>query len=157
MNEYEEYLEQAKLVHQKDNYWEGRTLLNYIPEINKLIKDNNYETILDYGCGQAKHQPQDWNVTNFDPAVLRYSSKPTGSFDLVICIDVLEHIPQIGLKDVIDDIFSFKAKHHFISVHTGKAIKLLPNGKNAHATIKPREWWQEIFSDYKDYTLKFTK
>jgi hypothetical protein len=157
MNLYEEYLEQAKLVHQEGNYWEGKTLKKYITEIDQIIKDKNIDTVLDYGCGQAQHQPQHWNITSYDPAVERFNIKPTGQFDLVICIDVLEHIPQEGLKKVLNDIFSFNQKHTFLTVHSGIAIKALPNGKNAHATVMPHRWWNNLLSDYDNYTLRFTK
>jgi hypothetical protein len=29
----------------------------------------------------------------------------------------------------------------FITIHTGPAMKTLPDGRNAHLTQQPMEWW----------------
>ena len=44
------YLEQAKLLHQNEKKWRGTTIRQYIPEISKLRKEYNLQTMLDYGC-----------------------------------------------------------------------------------------------------------
>ena len=50
-------------------------------------------------------------------------------------------------------------KYVFATAATKPAGKVLPNGMNAHATVKPKEWWQELFSKYDSnkYTLDFTE
>lgn len=154
---YEIYLEQAKKHHKNDKNWQGVALKKFIPAINQIIKDKGIETILDYGCGKAKHHPLEWNATKYDPAVPEYQNKPTDKFDLVISTDVLEHIPVDNLKDVIDDIFSYSKKWVFVSVCCRKANAILPNGYNAHATIESAKWWRELFKPYKNYTIEFSK
>jgi hypothetical protein len=157
MNLYDIYLEQAKLYHKQDKVWQGTSLIQYIPDIKKIIKDKVIESILDYGCGKARHHPKEWNVTKYDPAIPEYQNKPTDKFDLVIVTDVLEHIPIDNLKDVIDEIFTYSKKWVFISVCCRKAEAILPNGYNAHATIQSAKWWQELFKDYKNNTLEFSE
>ena len=62
-------------------------------------------------------------------------------FDLVVCIDVLEHIPQADLPRIIKEIFDYSGKYVFATAAVNKAGKTLPNGMNAHATVQPEEWW----------------
>lgn len=157
MSLYDIYLEQAKEYHKNDKNWQGITLLKYIPTINQIIKDKDIKTILDYGCGKAKHHPSEWNATKFDPAIPEFANKPKGKFDLVISTDVLEHIPVDNLKPIIDELFEYSNKWLFVSVCCRKAKAILPNGYNAHATIESAKWWRELFKPYKNYTLEFTE
>jgi hypothetical protein len=124
---YDIYLEQAKLLHQNERKWRGTTLRQYIPEINKLRKEYNLQTMLDYGCGKAKHHPLEWNATKYDPAIPEFANKPVGKFDLVISTDVLEHIPVTNLKPIIDELFEYSNKWLFVSVccRKAKAIYLM--------------------------------
>lgn len=153
---YEIYLEQAKEHHKNNNNWQGKVLIRHIPAINQIIKDKGIESILDYGCGKAKHHPLEWNATKYDPALPEYQNKPTGKFDLVISTDVLEHIPVDNLKDTINEIFNYSKKWVFISVCCRKANAILPNGYNAHATIESAKWWRELFKPYNNYTIEFS-
>ena len=96
-----ESLKQAILFHKlnKEN-WIGEALPEHKEAIYENIKKNNVKTILDYGCGKAKFQKllfKDYkhiNIVNFDPAIEEFSNKPSGSFDLILCVDVLEHIEE---------------------------------------------------------------
>ena len=150
------YLEQAKLLHQNEKKWRGTTVRQYIPEINKLRKEYNLQTMLDYGCGKAQYHDPSWNAVKYDPAIPEFSAKPTGRFDLVISTDVLEHIPEDSIDDIIADIFNYQDRWVFISVCCREAREILPNGMNAHATVRPEEWWKDKFNKYKNYKLVFT-
>jgi hypothetical protein len=157
MSLYDIYLEQAKLYHQEDKIWQGTSIINYIPKINQIIKDKDIKTILDYGCGKAKHHPKEWNAIKYDPAIQDYQNKPQDKYDLVISTDVLEHIPVENLKQTIDEIFGYSNKWVFVSVCCRKAEAILPNGYNAHATIESAKWWRDLFKPYKNYSLEFSK
>jgi hypothetical protein len=157
MSLYDIYLKQAKLYHQEDKIWQGTSIINYIPKINQIIKDKDIKTILDYGCGKAKHHPKEWNAIKYDPAIQDYQNKPQDKYDLVISTDVLEHIPVENLKQTIDEIFNYSNKWVFVSVCCRKAEAILPNGYNAHATIESAKWWRDLFKPYKNYSLEFSK
>jgi hypothetical protein len=157
MSLYDIYLEQAKLYHQEDKIWRGTSIINYIPKINQIIKDKDIKSILDYGCGKAKHHPKEWNAIKYDPAIQDYQNKPQDKYDLVISTDVLEHIPVENLKQTIDEIFGYSNKWVFVSVCCRKAEAILPNGYNAHATIESAKWWRDLFKPYKNYTLEFSE
>ena len=157
MSLYDIYLEQAKLYHQEDKIWQGTSIINYIPKINQIIKDKDIKSILDYGCGKARHHPKEWNAIKYDPAIQDYQYKPQDKYDLVISTDVLEHIPVENIQQTIDEIFGYSNKWVFVSVCCRKAEAILPNGYNAHATIESAKWWKELFKPYKNYTLEFSK
>ena len=154
---YNEYLEQAKLVHQNEKKWTGTTVRQYIPEINQIRKDKKIVTMLDYGCGKAQHHDATWGAYKYDPAIPEFEQKPATTFDLVISTDVLEHIPYEDLPMVIRDIFSYANKWVFISVCCREAREILPNGMNAHATVMSQKAWKDLFIGYENYTLRFSQ
>ena len=131
-------------------YFTGHSLTTYTSEIEGLIKHSNIKTCIDYGCGKAKawsfHQLQHLfgldKVTLYDPGVQQYSLKPTEQADLVLCIDVLEHVPEECVDEVLIDICSLTKKAVFLNISTRPASKKLVDGTNAHATVKPKHWWQ---------------
>ena len=127
----------------------GFSLKTFIGELGFIIKHSNLKTVLDYGCGKGKawqrYSLQDlWNLQRvdlYDPAVPQYSTKPTTPSDLVLCIDVLEHIPEQSIDKVMDELNFYTSKLLFVNIATIPAGKILPNGMNAHLTVKPKDWW----------------
>lgn len=113
------------------------------PEI-QLLKP---ASIIDYGCGQSRlldelclGYPAD--LRRYDPAIPAYSDKPSGVYDLLINVDVLEHIRDHDLDPIIEEMRSL-CRNAILIIDTRPAELILPNGENAHATIKPKEWWAE--------------
>lgn len=129
----------------------GRSLLKHVDKIAWLIQMFESKSVLDYGCGKATvylEYPmlEKWNIQNiqfYDPGVFHYSSLPPGSYDGVICIDVLEHCPEEDLDWILEELFS-KANHFvYASIACYPATKSLPNGENAHCTVESESWWSE--------------
>ena len=54
---------------------------------------------------------------------------------------MLEHIEEEFLESVLLDLKEITANIGFFSVHTGPAMKILPDGRNAHIIQKPSSWW----------------
>ena len=77
-----------------------------------------------------------------DPSIPEISTPPQLIFDLITNTDVLEHIPEKDLNDVISHIHSL-CKNCYFNIHTGPAKLILPSGENAHCTIREPEWWLE--------------
>ena len=75
----------------------------------------------------------------YDPAFPEYG--PPKEADLVCCIDVLEHIEEIFLDNVLNDLKKITKKLGFFTIHTGPAVKILEDGRNAHLIQKPPSWW----------------
>lgn len=123
-----------------------------------LVIGSQSKTILDYGSGKGEQfsvdhinrtfDIEDENVTCYDIGVPEFNTLPQQTFDGVICTDVLEHIPEEQLPANLQAIFSKANKFVFIIVHTGPAALTLPNGENAHCTIKPPSWWLKLITSY---------
>ena len=61
-----------------------------------------------------------------------------------ICTDVLEHIPENRVDQVLDRIYENTEHSGYISIHTGRdhfGPKYI--NKELHITVKPQEWWKE--------------
>jgi len=156
---YESLTEATKFHAVNQNNWIGEALAEYKHNIFEIIKNNNVKTILDYGCGKAKFHsilfnnkkvpgsPMDINITSYDPAVAQFSNKPTGQYDLVLCIDVMEHIQEDKVDEVLKDIFTYSNKI-FLTITCYPAKQFLTNGKNAHYTVKDPDWWKEKLKPY---------
>lgn len=143
-------LDQYRELHESGMF-RGMSLQKHIPEIGRLIQETLSKTLLDYGSGKGfGHQQHDWEVeiTLYDPAVKGLDELPEGPFDIVICTDVLEHVPEEELDDTLEKIFSRAAKAVFFSISTKEAKKILPNGLNAHVTVKPSGWWLQRIDPY---------
>lgn len=141
---------------QKPDFFKGHSIVAYLPEIIQLIKSSNIKSVIDYGCGKAeaweyyklKQMLGLEQVILFDPGVERYATKPNKQADLIICIDVMEHVPEHLVDDVMDTICDYSKKAIFFGISTRTSTKLLVDGSNAHATVKPEEWWRNKFSRY---------
>ena len=147
-----EWIEQYKQYHlENTEYGNGGCLKFYLQHIIDLVQDWNAESLLDFGCGKAegyleyKHH-EHWGImpSLYDPAILEYQNIPEGTFDGVISFDVMEHIPKEQIPETFDQIFSRADKFVFLGIATSPAKAVLPNGDNAHCTVEPIEWWEEM-------------
>lgn len=131
------------------DYFQGYSIMSHATEIGKLIDYYKIKTVLDYGCGKAnawdKYKLKDrWKldrVTLYDPGVEQYLKPPTEVSELVICTDVMEHVPDHLIEEVLDDIDRCASDMIFLGISTRPATKQLVDGTNAHATVKPKHWW----------------
>lgn len=142
----EEYRCEQEALHAKGNY--GTASLQYGEIVSSLIEATGSKTLLDYGCGSMQNLKKVLNADvlylGYDPAVPEFSAKEPS--DLVVCIDVLEHIEPDLLENVLDDLFMLTKRWAFFTVHTGPAVKTLSDGRNAHLIQKPSSWWLPHFS-----------
>ena len=121
------------------------------PEISVL----HPSSILDYGCGQSifldcLNLGYDVDLHRFDPAISAYATLPPEKVDLLISIDVLEHIEDAELDRAISAMRA--ACHHaLIVVDTNAANHTLPDGRNAHVSQHNKDWWRERLSRHFDH------
>lgn len=159
---FDEYKAQYQEMHSKGNFPGNSLKLSYAPKIKLLVEKTRSKTVLDFGCGKASSYKGDSpinlqfgisseNMRFYDIGVKEYEVLPSGIFDGVISTDVLEHIPEELVDDALETIFAKSSKFVFLVIHCGLAVKVLPNGQNAHVTIKPPDWWN------KKLTKHFTK
>lgn len=141
----EEYRKQQVELHGNPNY--GVASASYAPLISAFIQHLDIHELLDYGAGKGrlgeslkKLVERPLKIHHYDPAIPDWSdeAKPC---DFVACIDVLEHIEPELLDNVLDDLRRVTPKTGIFTVHTGAAVKSLPDGRNAHLIQEPLEWW----------------
>ncbi len=147
----ESYLEQQKELHLNPNY--GVASLSFAPIIADLIRQTGAVTVSDYGAGKMNLLVglknlglNQLNYYPYDPVFPEYGQPM--SADLVCCIDVLEHIEEQFLPNVLIDLQRIVTKLGFFSIHMGPAGKTLPDGRNAHLIQKPSSWWLPKICDH---------
>jgi len=149
----EDLIQQYRVIHSSEAY--GNTSVKNLPYFLPLIDELKPKSIIDFGCGQSTLADElsaasGAPATRYDPAIPQYSQKPEGKFDLLINVDVLEHIPEDELEPIIAEMAGF-AKHAIIVIDTGPAVLILPDGRNAHVTQQDQDWWAERLGKHFPY------
>jgi len=145
--------------------FQGISLPPQLSKIKKVIASSGSINLLDYGCGKALAW-QEGNYLNidgvqthtkdylgieefylYDAGYKPYSKEPQKKYDIVICTDVLEHISEVDMKWFISELFSYADKFVFANIASYPAGKILPNGENAHCTVKTVDWWKALFEE----------
>lgn len=145
-------IQQYKILHNNVIGY-GISSMEYFDEICLFIEELKPKKVLDYGCGKGKliaclkEKYPHITFVGYDPAVDEFSNCPDMKFDLVINTDVLEHIPENSLENVIKHIAQLSENVYF-ALHHSKAVATLPNGENAHCTVKSPEWYKDLISKY---------
>ena len=112
----------------------------------KIIEDAKLNSISDYGAGKKNLQKtlielglKNFEYYPYDPVFPQYGSPKEA--DLVCCIDVLEHVEEDFLDNILNDLKKITKKFGFFTIHSGPAKKKLEDGRNAHLIQKPPSWW----------------
>ncbi len=132
-----------------DNFNPGR----FKNVLKNIFDDFNVKTVLDYGSGRGSWEKKIYNdgtvsaleyfnldkVYQYEPTIR--DSKKIAS-DCVVCFDVLEHVYICDLKNVVTDLYNHAKKIVVIQVACYNAKAQLPNGENAHVTVRNPIWWK---------------
>ena len=148
---------------QPEQTFNGVSLLPHLARIKAMITRTGALTVLDYGCGKGQqYAPRPvkaddgstyedvidfWDVNSvhcYDPCYQPFSALPQGTFDAVVCTDVLEHCSEQDVPWIIGELFGYAERFVYANVACYPARKQLPNGENAHCTIRPLAWWEAI-------------
>ena len=146
MKSQQAYLtDQYRQIHSERVY--GASSAKKAPYILPYVQMLEARSAIDYGCGQSVladviAERCGVRVTRYDPAIPAYDKLPSGRFDLLINIDVLEHLPEDAIDDTLATMSSLSEKA-IIVIDTRLAKTTLPDGRNAHLTVRPPEWWRE--------------
>ena len=146
------YAKEQRKMHKNENY--GAASKKFAPRIAKIIKERNPKSILDYGAGKcALRDALGKTLTGrrffeYDPGVKAISASPQRQFDMVCCIDVLEHVEPDCLNDVMADIRRLTKRFAVLTIHTGPAGKTLSDGRNAHLIQEPMPWWEQRLAEH---------
>lgn len=138
-------------MHRSPKYYRGREGVRHFAPIGRLILETESKTLLDYGSGKGEQYGsphrlgEAWGVevACYDPGWEPFAEKPTGRFDAVICLDVMEHVPKASVDEVLRDVLQMAKRCAYFSIATTPAGKMLPDGRNAHLTIAAEGWWRE--------------
>src|SRR5262245_32789677 len=172
---FRELLEQYRAMHRDgdvrrgtpaEQTFDGKSLPRQAARIKKLVARTGAKTLLDYGSGKGrqylpagitengvvrwKSMQEYWGVESircYDPGHPPFSILPEGTFDAVICTDVLEHCPQEDMPWIVGELFGYARRFVFANVACYPAVKTLPNGENAHCTIRPVAFWRALFGN----------
>jgi len=131
----------------------------YKGDIVKKIYGNKITTILDFGCdsGFAVRKFRkigyqafgyEYSKVAFDkylkePIFYNDINKIHDTYDMIYSTDVLEHIPEEDIPDVLDNLFHLCNKYVFMTI----SLRPSSNNNAYHCTLKSRNWWNEKFND----------
>lgn len=140
-----------------EKYFAGK--VRGIDVVVDLVKKTKPRNLLDYGSGRGyqylvNRQHEAWGGVLpycYDVGVRQLRQRPEGTFDGILCCDMMEHIDEADVDVVLTDIFGFSAERRgqarsFVYFHIScipSIGKTLPDGRNVHLTQKPPEWWNE--------------
>jgi len=140
-----EYRRMQQALHENPNY--GVASVEYAPLVAQVVEALAIKDLLDYGAGKGrlgielqKYIRHSLRIRHYDPAISKWSDAPPPS-EFVACIDVLEHIEPDLLDNVLDDLKRVTVRAAMFTVHTGPAVKILTDGRNAHLIQQPPDWW----------------
>jgi len=185
---YKELLKAYEQLHLDERKFRGISLVPFAIDIYDTLQFNKCRSVLDYGCGKGipyhenrfrEVDPKNkipnfdkplhkwWGIDElflYDPAYPEHNKLPTKKYDMVICTDVLEHIPEEDLDWTIKELCDFANKTIFINVSTLLAKKTFKTGKykgeNVHVTVHNHEWWlnkiSSVWNDYKNLKIYLT-
>ncbi len=146
----QELIEQYQTIHSQKEY--GKSGEHFRLHIQAMIAELRPETILNYGCGQSLIHEHlnllDAKFFRYDPGIEEISTVPVRQADFIINTDVLEHIPENDLDDILSDIRSISDKVFFnIATRLAKNVTL-SNGQNPHCTIKTASEWESVLKSH---------
>jgi hypothetical protein len=134
-----------QVLHENPEY--GQASVETAPLVAQLVESLGVKDLLDYGAGKGrlalelqKYVRRSLRIRHYDPAIPKWSEAPPPC-EFVACIDVLEHIEPELLDNVLDDLKRVTLRAAMFTVHTGPAVKILPDGRNAHLIQQPPAWW----------------
>lgn len=143
---------QYKILHANSKNY-GASSIAYFNEVCLCIDYLKPKVVLDYGCGKGRLfkalQEKYPNIlfVGYDPSMPEFENLKIDKADFLINTDVLEHIPVEILPNVLKHIAKI-SKNCFFGLHHYAAGTILPNGENAHCTIKPPSWYHMLFDKY---------
>ena len=136
--------------------------------VKAILRPFNIRSVLDYGCGGSDYEKAGFSGEQSAKAFFQldavYLYEPARGIDerrvcdAVFCFDVLEHIFITDIPATLRELFSLTRKLLVINVACYPARALLPNGENAHITVRPSAWWKgmidSIAMDFPDVTVQ---
>src|SRR5262245_11421733 len=143
------YRREQRLLHESGYGEKGGR--HWAETVIRLAREHAVAEVLDYGCGAGSLSEclseSGLKVRNYDPAVRRFEALPKPT-QMVVSTDVLEHVEPERLDAVLAHIASVMLTVGLFSISTVEANKTLSDGRNAHISLHPRDWWLEKLAEF---------
>ena len=146
---FSEYAALNRQLHEQNPEFGAHGGEKAAPQVINLCRNNGLRSVLDFGCGkgQLKRYMAELDpairVVEFDPAIEGKTNLPeAASVDLVVSIDVLEHVEPDYISAILDTMRDLQPKAVLLVIGTAPALKQLADGRNAHLSIHPGAWWE---------------
>lgn len=143
-----EYAREQVHLHATDAHYGSEGYL-WAYMVAGIARIEQCRSVLDYGCGKGTLaralQGVDVAVTEYDPGIPGKDQRPSEPSDLVVCLDVMEHIEPDFVDDVIEDLAKLARKTVFIVVSTKLSKRLMRDGRDTHVSLHDDAWWSETF------------
>lgn len=140
-----------KDMHAKGEF-AGDTWREYLPRLQAFAAAHPGRDfpVLDYGCGPKGGLAAEygaWRVISHDPFVPEYAADPWGKSPATFfSADVFEHMTVDALRRLMSKICACRTLDRiFVAISTRSANKTMPNGMNAHLTVRHAQWWRGFF------------
>ena len=133
-----------------------------IPEALDITNKFSFNTCVDYGCAKGflvhalrllgchayGEDISEYAVAHCHPEVKEFISEPNDNkYDLLICKDVLEHVPEMDIPGVLRH-FTKKSNQFFFTIPLGDDNRFRIREYEVdvtHVTKKDEEWWIDMF------------
>jgi hypothetical protein len=144
----ENYLYLNKTLHTSSQF--GTSGHRYAQQIFQIIKSHNINSVLDYGAGKCTLASEikllgcALEITSYEPTNPDLTKKIPS--DLVVCLDVLEHVEPNLLDNVLDDICGLSKQLVFFAIPSGPSSAILSDGRNAHLVQENFNFWLKKFT-----------
>lgn len=147
---YHETVGQYRELHSSAYY--GASSSIYLKYVARPIRKLSPGSILDYGCGRSDLASYFWRdgqreIYRYDPAIPEFKTMPERQFGMVLCNDVMEHIPMAEVDRVLAEVRS-KSRNALFTISMKPARATLPDGRNAHVTLLTDAEWTRWIDSY---------
>lgn len=144
-----------------------------IPEALDIKNNFKFNTCVDYGCAKGflvsalrlmgcdayGEDISEYALTNCKEDIKEYVSYPNDlKYDLLICKDVMEHIPESDLPELLDTLYQ-KADEFFFVIPLGDENRFRIREYEidiTHVTKKDEEWWIKLFNAHGFKLINFS-
>jgi hypothetical protein len=135
------YLGEQRKLHATGHYGVSGDI--HAPAVEAIARLSGFKSVLDYGSGKGYLTAVcNIRIDEYDPAIPGIDRPPEGPFDLVVCVDVLEHVEPDKIENVLAHIVTLARFSFYACIALRPSTKTLSDGRNAHIAILPPDEWR---------------